>query len=187
MSEVVRAFVALPLRPETLAVVEERCRPLREHAPQVRFARPETLHLTLRFLGETELERLERMLPSLERAAAGCPLSFGRLAGLGIFPPRGEPRVLWLGIDLEAPVMTLQRDVERLAVDEGFPLERRPFRPHLTLGRFRPGGRRPALPEVEPVPAPLERLVLFRSQLRPEGAAHTPIASFALGRGPAPG
>jgi 2'-5' RNA ligase len=181
MNEQVRAFVALPLRPETLAAVEQRCRPLRERLRDLRFARPETLHLTLRFLGDAPLDRLERMRPPLERAVAECPAAVARIGGLGLFPPRGEPRVLWLGIDLGEPVLALQRAVEEAAVGAGFAAERRPFRPHLTLGRFRPGARRPQLEEVEPVSAPLERLVLYRSQLRPEGAVHTPIASFDLG------
>ncbi len=183
MNERVRAFVALPLRPETLAAVEQRCRALREGLHDIRFARPEALHLTLRFLGDARLERLERMRPALERAAAECVATVGRLAGLGLFPPRGEPRVLWLGIELDESVLVLQRAVEEAAVEAGFAPERRPFRPHLTLGRFRAGARRPELGEIEPVSAPLERLVLYRSQLRPEGAVHTPIASFDLGLG----
>jgi 2'-5' RNA ligase len=182
MTELLRAFVALPLRPETLAAVERGCQPLRGSLRDLRFARPETLHLTLRFLGDARLERLDRMRPSLARAAAECRAAVGRIGGLGLFPPRGEPRVLWLGIELDEPVLVLQRAVEEAAVEAGFVPERRPFRPHLTLGRFRPGARRPELPEVDPVPAPLERLVLYRSQLRPEGAVHTPIASFGLGR-----
>ncbi|HKC11173.1 MAG TPA: RNA 2',3'-cyclic phosphodiesterase, partial [Vicinamibacteria bacterium] len=147
----------------------------------VRFVRPEGIHLTLRFLGPTLPAQIQRLGPRLQRAAAACPPSEARVAGLGVFPPRGRPRVLWLGVSLPPPVLALQTACEEAAVGVGFPPETRPFRSHLTLGRWREGAPSPELPAADLGPVSLETLVLYRSELRREGALYTPLASFPLG------
>jgi 2'-5' RNA ligase len=88
--------------------------------------------------------------------------------------------VLWLGVELPAPVLALQAACEAAAVAEGFEPETRPFRSHLTLGRWRERAPRPALPDVDLGTLALRELVLFRSQLRPSGAVYTGIARFPL-------
>ena len=98
-----------------------------------------------------------------------------------MFPERGSPNVLWVGLRTEPDVEPLQQACERAARAAGFAAERRPFRPHLTVGRFRERLReRPALPALELGETALERLVLFQSELNPERAHHTPLASFTL-------
>jgi 2'-5' RNA ligase len=103
------------------------------------------------------------------------------VAGLGTFPERGSPRVLWLGLAVPDTVLVLQAACERAAVADGFPREDRPFKPHLTLGRWRERDRRPELPEADLGAARVDTLVLFRSELRPQGAVYTPLARFPLG------
>jgi len=82
----------------------------------------------------------------LAAAAAACPPCEARVAGLGMFPERGSPRVLWLGLDVPPPVVDLQATCERAARAAGFEREDRPFRAHLTLGRWRARAPRPELP-----------------------------------------
>jgi 2'-5' RNA ligase len=147
-----------------------------------RWVRPEGVHLTLRFLGDTPPERVEGLRPPLAAAAAACPPLEARVTELGTFPGPGRPpRVLWLGIALPSPALSLQAECERAAVGVGFPPEERPFRAHLTLARFRERVLRPALPPVDLGIIPLDTLALVRSELRPGGAVYTPIARFPLG------
>jgi 2'-5' RNA ligase len=99
-----------------------------------------------------------------------------------MFPQRGSPRVLWLGLDVPPPVVDLQAACERAARAAGFEKEERPFRAHLTLGRWRESTPRPELLPADLGSTRLEALVLFRSDLRPDGAVYTPLARFPLGR-----
>lgn len=179
---VVRAFVALPLDAAALDRVAETIADLRPRIAGIRWVRPEGLHLTLRFLGPSSPQALASIEPALRAAVAACPATVARVSGLGVFPERGSPRVLWLGLALDARALGLQQACERAAVDAGFAAEGRAFRPHLTLGRWRDRAPRPSLPDVDLGETVLDRLVLFRSDLRPTGAVYTPLGVFPLGR-----
>jgi RNA 2',3'-cyclic 3'-phosphodiesterase len=181
MTDEVRAFVALELEESLHERLARLAADLRPRLPGLRFASPGSAHLTMRFLGRASPEALDRIAEALAPAAAACPVADVPVTGLGIFPPQGPPRILWLGLDLPAPMLALQTACERAARDAGFEPETRPFRPHLTLGRWRERVARPRLPEIEPAATRLERLVLFRSELKPAGAVHTPLGVFPLG------
>ena len=120
------------------------------------------------------------MRTELERAAAGCPAVDARVASLGTFPDRGSPRVLWLGTEVPDEVLALQEACERAARAAGFEPEPRGFRAHLTLGRWRERAPRPELPAVDLGATRLDTLVLFRSELRRDGAIYTPVLRFPL-------
>jgi 2'-5' RNA ligase len=178
----VRAFVALELGAEGREAIGALITSLRPRLSGARWVRPEGVHLTLRFLGDTSPERIATLRPLLSAAASGAELGEARLAGLGTFPGTGKPpRVLWLGIQLPPPTLSLQAECERAAVAVGFPPEERPFRGHLTLARFRERVLRPALPPVDLGVIRLRTLALIRSELRPGGAVYTPVARFPLG------
>jgi 2'-5' RNA ligase len=177
----IRTFVAVELEPAALDQLAALSARLRQQVTGVRWVRPEGLHLTLRFLGPSSPDRLARLEPTLERAAATCPQSEAQLGGLGMFPERGRPRVLRVGIDVEASVLALQQACERAAVAAGFPPESRPFHPHLTLGRFKHNVPRPGLHEPDLGRTPLRTLTLFQSELTPSGAVYTPLKRCALG------
>jgi RNA 2',3'-cyclic 3'-phosphodiesterase len=177
----VRAFVALEIDAGVREAIGRLVAELRPRAPAARWSRPEGVHLTLRFLGSTSPDQVESLRPALAAAAEGCPASDARVGDLGVFPARGSPRVLWVGLDLAPEILALQKACERAAVSAGFPSETRPFQPHLTLARFRPRVRRPDLPPADLGVTRLDRLVLFRSDTRPGGAVHTAILRFALG------
>lgn len=181
MSDTVRAFVALPLDAGTRERVVEALAPLRERLRGVRWSAAGTLHVTLRFLGDASREALERLREPLARAAARCPAARARLPGLGVFPERGSPRVLWLAVDPGPRVLELQADCERAAVAAGFAPDAKAFRPHLTLGRWRGRAGRPDLPELDLGETALDRLVLFASELRSSGARHTELGAWPLG------
>ncbi len=136
--------------------------------------------MTLRFLGQATSEQIARLLALLEPAARAAGPIDATVAGLGLFPERGAPGVLWLGISAEEPLAQLQAACEGAAVAAGFPPERRPFRAHLTLGRWRDRVPRPALPPVDLGPTRFSTLALFKSELRPSGAVYTELGRCPL-------
>lgn len=140
------------------------------------------LHLTLAFGGEMTQESVEALRTELT-AIDVPPLSLC-LAGLGHFPPRGEPRVVWasIGGDVEA-LHALYEQVSAVAEQRGMPREDRGFVPHVTLGRVRsPFGALALIDQLKTVGATLRDkpftptgLVLYQSELRPSGPIHTPL------------
>ena len=133
-----RAFLAIPLRGSALAEAQEVLTQLRDHVPAVRWARPETLHVTLHFFGQLSDVDAERALAAIRPAVTRTPAIELTLDRLGAFPSRGAPRVLWLGASGESI------ELSKLAVACGealreadFSVDARPFRAHCTLGRPR--------------------------------------------------
>jgi RNA 2',3'-cyclic 3'-phosphodiesterase len=179
--DTVRAFVALELEQHLRAALGDLQSQLQPRLGKVRLVRPEGIHLTLRFLGSTSPAQVERLRSELAAAAVKCPATDARAALLSIFPERGSPRVLWLGLEVEPPVLELQEACERAARAAGFAPEGRPFRAHLTLGRWRERVPRPDLPPVDLGTTRLETVALFESDLRPDRAVYTPLARFRLG------
>jgi RNA 2',3'-cyclic 3'-phosphodiesterase len=179
----IRSFAALALEDHVRVALADLQRQLAPRLAGIRFVRPEGSHLTLRFLGDASAAQLERLRPLLAEAAAACAPGEARVAEVGTFPERGCPRVLWLGLAVPPQVLELQQACERAARQLGFTPETRPFRPHLTLGRWRDRAPHPELPAVDLGTTRLETLVLYESELCRDGAAYTALARFALGRG----
>jgi 2'-5' RNA ligase len=184
----VRLFVAAVLPDDLrrgLVALQERLASL---PLPVRWTHPETMHLTLAFLGETSPAVAERIPAALAGALVQGPPPFRLEArGCGTFPGHGKPRVVWVGLrgEIDAAVR-LKQVVDRGLEPLGFRPEDRPFRPHLTLGRVaegRMGNWREALrAEAETPLGSLEvtSLTLFESRLDPDRARHLPRATLAL-------
>jgi 2'-5' RNA ligase len=177
----IRSFVALELDADVRARLGALMERLRGDVPGIRWVRPESLHVTVRFLGYADPPVLVRLQGPLSEIAARHPPGDAPLRELGLFPPRGRPRVLWLGIEVPPDILALQQECEAAATAAGFPPEPRPFRPHLTLGRWSAPPPRPRLPPADLGVARLARLVLFRSEMRRAGSIYTPLAAFDLG------
>jgi len=191
--EVVRSFVAIDL-PQTLRDrLGELSSRLAKRVPpgSVRWVRPESIHLTLQFLGEVSSESLSQAEGLVRQAAdAACPFRL-EIGGLGCFPNPRRPRVLWVGVreasgTLEALQEALEAGFERL----GYRREGRGFNPHLTLGRVRQeagaAAAQAAGASVANEPRPdigevaVDALCLFRSDLRSSGAVYTRLAEVPL-------
>jgi len=149
------------------------------------------IHLTLRFLGETnsiQQESLARQLKQVTLRQAAFSLALG---GIGCFPDFRKPSVVWLGVGGELErLQQLQAQIERLAQTAGFVAEKRPFSPHLTLGRaqrdtspveLRRAGEALKNFQSEIDPFLVTQIVHMQSELRPEGARHTPVMHYILG------
>ncbi|MDT8435938.1 MAG: RNA 2',3'-cyclic phosphodiesterase [Gemmatimonadota bacterium] len=133
-------FVAIPVPADRRAAIDRLAGAFRRGGVRARWVRPERLHLTLRFLGEVPEAEVAGIVRALDGAVASRPsfrLRFGRP---GAFPSPRRPRVLWLGVEADAALGGLYADVERALAAVGHPGDGKAFRPHLTLGRVRPGG-----------------------------------------------
>jgi 2'-5' RNA ligase len=182
-----RLFVAIELDEAARKAIAAEQRRLRAAAPDaLRWVRPEQMHLTLVFLGKVDEPGLERVSAALGASVPHRPfdLAFG---GAGLFPPRGAPRVLWIGArEGAADAIDVQRTVAERLTRAGQPLEPRPFRPHLTLGRWTARSSKGRSADARRLIAAsesgsvarvrVERVALFRSQLSPAGATHTVLA-----------
>jgi len=126
--------------PAALEELGAALEPLRAAAGAPRWTAPERWHLTLLFLGTVPSDRVPPLVDGLSRAVAGTPPMTLRLAGGGRFGSRRRPSVAWAGIDGDLePLTELAGRLARAARSLRLPVEDRPFRAHLTLGRWRPG------------------------------------------------
>jgi RNA 2',3'-cyclic 3'-phosphodiesterase len=183
----VRLFVALEIphsvREELAKLIEE----MRAIAPKVKWVRPANLHVTLKFIGHTDSEKLDAIITSLEtvRSDAVVDIVEMEFRGLGFFPSEKRARVLWAGVKASANLATLAGEVDRAATTLGFPAETRDFKPHLTLARFDSPGMPPLLAKIVEGNATHDFGVLrtgtfhlIQSRLKPTGAEYTTLRSF---------
>ena len=180
----VRTFIAVELPGAVREILFGVARRLRGQVGGVRWVRPEGIHLTLKFLGDVEAERIPDVVSAAQAVAREVAAHTLRTTQLGGFPSRGRARVLRVGLegDVEA-LADLQGRMDGALVGLGFEKERRGFSPHLTLGRAR---KQPvSLPEdvldPEAVSFRVERVTVMKSDLQP-GAVYT-----AQGYGPLAG
>jgi 2'-5' RNA ligase len=183
----IRAFLALDPPEEILREVgriQDRLRKL-VHG-DLRWVRPEGIHLTLKFFGDISENAVESISAVAGHAAAEAGPFELAIGGMGVFPDLSRPRVVWLGMNGEvARLVTFQQGLERALGEIGFPPEERPFRPHLTLGRIKSPKGLTGLAEVlekeKTVTAgsfTASALSLFQSDLTPRGAVYTRLATY---------
>ncbi len=189
-----RLFVALELPPEVKEAAARMQDRLKPSGAGVKWVRPEGMHLTLKFLGEVEDERLPGLPGALDRACRGRGALELELAGCGAFPGRGRPRVVWLGVAGQVGELAgLARALEESLARLGFAPEKRPFKAHLTLGRVRQGGRGRRAPDTRELSRLLAglgawqgpsfragKLALMQSTLTPRGAIYQPRHVISL-------
>ncbi len=148
---------------------------------EVRWVRPENVHLTLKFLGDVAEADLDRVAEVLEKIPERHEPFEVALSGFGAFPSARRARIFWAGIgEGSERLRALARDVELSLEPLGFEREARPYTPHLTLGRAR--GRPASLETVEAsAPGPhfwVRRMELMKSVLGRSGAAYSTVAAY---------
>lgn len=188
-----RAFIAIEI-PKS---VQESLRSLSDGLQtklgpkSIRWAPVENMHLTLKFFKKISMEDVEFVSKILQEVAKEfAPFELG-LGSLGIFPNPQRPRVIWLGAEDHPRLIALRQELNEAMVGAGYPAERRPFSPHLTLGRLRrnvPSSDFAGINQVvENEKADLRReievreAVLFRSDLKTSGAEYTKLIIAKLG------
>jgi 2'-5' RNA ligase len=135
---VTRTFIAIELDEEVRAYLERELQRLRSLLPQVPWANPASLHLTLAFLGELDDQRLAQAAEAAQEAASQHKPFTLRLASLGTFGPPRQPRVIWTGIAGNLPrLLALHATLTASLTTRAFPPEERAYSPHLTLARLK--------------------------------------------------
>jgi len=181
----VRLFFCVELPDAVRADLGRAARGLRARIGVGKWVAEENLHITLRFLGEGDADVLAAVR-NLGQAVAAETLPFELLLDrLGAFPSPHRARVLWAGPTREsAPFSELARRIEQAVTGLGFPAERREAAPHVTLARLRvPQDVAAVVTTVSlaALTAPVERLTLMRSELRPQGPVYTPVERWRFG------
>jgi 2'-5' RNA ligase len=189
--EVFRLFIAADLPQAVKAALVAAQEHLRRGRLPVRWVAPDAMHLTLRFLGDTSSDRIPAIEQAMRGALAGNAAIALHLTVIGAFPTIMRPSVIWAGVGgATAALERAQADLEDGLAAIGIARETRPFHPHLTLGRVRRDADAAALeqlraalrqpPALPPIAWPVERIVLFRSELRREGSVYTEIVDCKL-------
>ncbi len=184
-----RLFVALDI-PDgvraAIGAVVERLRPVYRAA---RWARIDNAHVTLKFIGEASLEKLEEIKIALTRIRLAAPIHM-IFCGAGFFPAERRPRVFWTGIEAGTELTVLAESVEAALEPLGIAREQRAFSPHLTLARFESPGDLRGLHEAIAAVGTLEfghaiatEFYLYQSVLKPGGAEYTRLATYRFAEG----
>ena len=187
----IRSFLAIELPSTITAGIGRVQYDLKQSHADVRWVEPNRIHLTLKFFGDIEEEACDGIMDAVGEAVTDVRPFTLTIKGLGGFPRWKNPRVLWLGVeDGNGVLKPLYGAIEQYLGEIGYPREEREFKPHLTLGRVRSPKGKPELLKrmegflhVELGEFRVERLVLFKSDLRPTGPMYTELRALILGGG----
>ncbi len=192
--DAIRAFIAIELPEsilEELGNIEARLKPLMP-PDCIRWVKPDSIHLTLKFLGQTPADQIALIISSLKNAVGSLHALTLEIAGAGCFPNLHRPRVVWVGVKEEGSgaLQHVQRAVENAIAPLGYPTEQRAFSPHLTLGRLARDVRPTDLKHVGDVVSAsnvgslgrwdVTHVALIKSDLKPAGAVYTVLARAPL-------
>jgi 2'-5' RNA ligase len=195
MAKTVRTFIAIELPQEVRAYLEARQEDLARAGGDVKWVRPDNIHLTLVFLGNVPIEEIAAVAAAVRGAAAPQDAAQGmgpirlRAGGVGCFPPRGRPRVVWIAVEEPTGALArLQGAVAGATARFAEKPERREYKAHLTVGRVRGGRGAEELSEAVAALADAEgpefeaaEVVIFESVLAREGPTYMPLARVPLG------
>jgi len=182
--ETIRTFIAVELPQEIHDRLQQIQDDLRTSMPDVRWIKHGNIHLTLKFLGDVQVSRIDAISEALRHVTHQFPPFTMSLAGMGAFPNSRKPRIVWIGVEKGADrLIEITELIEASTKKLGFPREKHPFRPHLTVGRIRrltdPLAMTEALDRSEVGELGnfnVERISLIRSQLDPAGSIYTTLA-----------
>ena len=186
----IRTFIAIPLDQE----IKEKIYQFQEKIKQeitrgIKWVEPQSLHLTLKFLGDVEESEIKVIAKSMKSLFANQRVFSFKIGQLGAFPDIHKPSVIWTGIPTGKDILqTLSSNLEKEMQKLGFPPEEKEFSPHITLGRAKRGAPiegdyKKALSENENIyfgEQKVEKIILFQSDLQPKGPVYTPLEEVAL-------
>jgi RNA 2',3'-cyclic 3'-phosphodiesterase len=184
-----RLFVAFDLPGAVRNALSTLVQRLKPECRAARWVRPESMHVTLKFLGETDPEKLADIRGALAPIRSAQPVDMD-FRVLGFFPNEFKPRVMWCGVQASPNLAELAAAVEQALEPLGFVRETRAFSPHLTLARMEPGDAlenlvraADALKSYDFGAARESEFHLFESVLKPSGAQYSKVAAFPFVKG----
>ena len=182
-----RCFIAINLNEELKMEIDRLTAGMKKGNRDVRWVPAENLHITLKFLGAVPDESTKEIKEALSQISARYRPFDVKLRGMGLFPDRRRPKVVWIDMLNSEELIRLQEQVELFTESLGFKRENRQFSPHLTIGRVRTPGRSGSLVDaVEEFKDTdfgnirVDTIYLMKSDLKPTGAQYSVIAGFPL-------
>jgi 2'-5' RNA ligase len=186
--ETLRTFIALDMPPEIKAALGKYTQPLKSLRGRVSWVKPENMHLTLKFLGDTPADKIDSIAAALQEIAAAATPFSAEVVDSGVFPNENYPRVLWVGLEEKTgALLNLVKAIDERMHQFGFAKEKRSFTAHLTIGR----AKDTKIPEIvralreKSFPAMLAQfneIIFMKSDLQPGGSVYTPLRKLALGK-----
>lgn len=184
MNDTWRVFCAIDLPTDLIQKLAIHIEQLKkETGVKSGWARPETIHLTIKFLGDIPVSEINKLSQASTRAVASLAPFKLTAEHCGTFPSHGPPRVLWIGItDPAAALARLYESLDEECAAAGFPREMRPFHPHLTLARIRQTSNTRAVAVAHrelrfpPTEFSVNELLVIRSELGNEGSKYTTVS-----------
>jgi len=176
----VRLFTAIPLPDFHL----EKIVSLTQNIEKIRWTTPENLHLTVKFLGEIPLPKINLLIEGFSSLIIAPPII--TIKGCGVFPGGKKPKIIYLGVEKNAPLVKLEKNISAIARKKDLKLEKRTYTPHITLGRLRhivPVGLGDFLSQLADFSLPAytaPHFLLLSSVLRAQGAVYELIESFSF-------
>jgi 2'-5' RNA ligase len=189
---VIRAFIAIDLSPDIQNRLDEVVSTFRAQLPKVpiRWVAASNIHLTLKFLGDVSLSNINILTDMIQVEISTHHQFDISVGGSGAFPNIHQPRVIWIGVEAPPELAAIQNGIEATTGRLGYSRENRAFSPHLTLGRV---SRNATSQDVKAISKALEttrigflgatcveKIHLYRSDLRPTGAVYRQIFSSSL-------
>lgn len=188
MPSTLRTFIALELPPETISLLDKVQQALKSSGLRAKWVKPENIHLTLKFLGNIDPGDIDKIGGAMTEAVQDCaPLTL-TAKGVGVFPGIKRPRVIWVGLGGQITLLfAVQRKLDDHLAAIGIAKEKRPFKGHLTLGRFKQSVHPKKISHIIQEHADLDseafiakRIVLFQSDLKETGPQYTKLLQTTL-------
>ena len=185
----IRSFLAFELPLEIKNIVARVSGELRQSTLNARWVKVDNIHLTVVFMGSIETEDIPAIARGVQEVCQTYAPFDISLKGIGCFPNTRSPRVLWLGLDGDLEPLSEFRDaLQGHLTGFGIKEEKRKFKPHLTLARFRKPKKMDAkedqllskYEDISSAVCSLKELILFKSDLKPTGAVYTKVESWPL-------
>jgi 2'-5' RNA ligase len=189
MPDTIRTFIAVEIPENITSVIRELQQGLKDYGVDIRWIRPENIHLTLKFLGDVEAVDVDKISGAISKTVDGVASIPLQAKGIGVFPGIKRPRVLWVGLTGQLELLIrLQKTLDENLKGIGFPKEKRSFKSHLTIGRMKAKINSKKIVDAlmafrnfESETFIADKIILFKSELKPQGALYTNLASEFLG------
>ena len=183
----IRTFIAVELSEVVRAQLSDVTERLQQGLSGIRWVAAKNLHLTFKFLGDVETEKLERVLSTVQDTAKGFAPFTLSFSGLGAFPNMRRPRVVWVGVETGTEELAgIHKAIETALLQIGFPKDDETFRPHLTVGRVKSKKRIRGVEEILSQTAAqldamtVDHIAVIKSDLTPDGPIYTAMGRYDL-------
>ena len=189
-----RTFIAVDFSPQIIRKITEIIDYFKTQTPNnaIKWVAPENLHLTVKFLGEVKENEIDNIKNLINQSLTDEDAFEIGVEGLGMYPNSHKPRVIWLGIKGGKPLIAIHNKLEKALQEIGIKHEKRDYSPHLTIARVRRGadnetvktiGKTLSAFKVDSLGScTINNIVLYKSDLTPQGPIYTPLLSSPLNK-----